>query len=119
MDQTFSLIVLVGTALVLPAAFTSLVFPRFGAPLLLVFLAIRLANNPATTAPRIPTVLSIPEMIDWVRTYFLALRSRNRTHEAQSDPRSEVITEYEPGTGELSTPATGKAKSSAAAKGKK
>lgn len=42
MDITTYLIILVGTALVLAAAFTSLIAFRFGAPLLLVFLVIGL-----------------------------------------------------------------------------
>ena len=43
MDQTIYLITLVGTALVLVAAFSSLIALRFGAPLLLIFLGIGLA----------------------------------------------------------------------------
>ncbi len=42
MDQTIYIITLVGTALVLAAAFTSVIAFRFGAPLLLVFLLIGL-----------------------------------------------------------------------------
>lgn len=43
MDQAIYLIILIGTALVLFAAFSSLIAFRFGAPLLLIFLGIGLA----------------------------------------------------------------------------
>ncbi|MEP9387588.1 potassium/proton antiporter [Mesorhizobium sp. KR9-304] len=43
MDQSIYLVTLVGTALVLAAAFSSLIAFRFGAPLLLLFLALGLA----------------------------------------------------------------------------
>ena len=43
MDQTIYLVTLVGTALVLAAAFSSLIAFRFGAPLLLLFLGLGLA----------------------------------------------------------------------------
>ncbi len=45
MDQTIYLVTLVATALVLAAAFSSLIAFRFGAPLLLLFLAIGLATG--------------------------------------------------------------------------
>lgn len=45
MDQTIYLVTLVGTALVLAAAFSSLIAFRFGAPLLLLFLGIGLASG--------------------------------------------------------------------------
>ncbi|WP_019172864.1 potassium/proton antiporter [Pseudaminobacter salicylatoxidans] len=45
MDQAIYLATLVGTALVLAAAFSSLIAFRFGAPLLLLFLAIGLASG--------------------------------------------------------------------------
>jgi cell volume regulation protein A len=45
MDQTIYLVTLVGTALVVVAAFSSLIAFRFGAPLLLLFLAIGLASG--------------------------------------------------------------------------
>ncbi|MBA3446965.1 MAG: potassium/proton antiporter, partial [Pseudaminobacter sp.] len=45
MDQTIYLATLVGTALVLAAAFSSLIAFRFGAPLLLLFLGIGLATG--------------------------------------------------------------------------
>ncbi len=45
MDVTIYLIILVGTGLVLAAAFTSLIAFRFGAPLLLVFLLIGLVSG--------------------------------------------------------------------------
>ena len=45
MDQTIYLVTLVGTALVLAAAFSSLVAFRYGAPLLLLFLGIGLASG--------------------------------------------------------------------------
>ena len=43
MDQTIYLVTLVSTALVLAAAFSSLIAFRFGAPLLLLFLGLGLA----------------------------------------------------------------------------
>src|SRR5262245_28354009 len=45
MDQTIYLVTLVSTALVVAAAFSSLIAFRFGAPLLLLFLAIGLASG--------------------------------------------------------------------------
>ena len=45
MDQTIYLVTLVGTALVLAAAFSSLIAFRFGAPLLLLFLGVGLASG--------------------------------------------------------------------------
>ncbi|BCH21476.1 potassium/proton antiporter [Mesorhizobium sp. L-8-3] len=45
MDQSIYLVTLVGTALVLAAAFSSLIAFRFGAPLLLLFLGIGLATG--------------------------------------------------------------------------
>jgi potassium/hydrogen antiporter len=45
MDQVIYLVTLVGTALVVVAAFSSLIAFRFGAPLLLLFLAIGLASG--------------------------------------------------------------------------
>ena len=42
MNQTIFLVTLVGTALVLAAAFSSLIAFRFGAPLLLLFLGLGL-----------------------------------------------------------------------------
>ncbi|MDH6234213.1 cell volume regulation protein A [Mesorhizobium soli] len=45
MDQAIYLVTLVGTALVLAAAFSSLIAFRFGAPLLLLFLAIGLVTG--------------------------------------------------------------------------
>ena len=45
MDQSIYLVTLVGTALVLAAAFSSLIAFRFGAPLLLLFLGIGLASG--------------------------------------------------------------------------
>jgi len=45
MDQAIYLVTLVGTALVVVAAFSSLIAFRFGAPLLLLFLAIGLASG--------------------------------------------------------------------------
>ena len=45
MDQAIYLVTLVGTALVLVAAFSSLIAFRFGAPLLLLFLGIGLASG--------------------------------------------------------------------------
>src|SRR5262245_9782119 len=45
MDQTIYLVTLVSTALVLAAAFSSLIAFRFGAPLLLLFLGIGLATG--------------------------------------------------------------------------
>ncbi len=45
MDQAIYLVTLVGTALVVAAAFSSLIAFRFGAPLLLLFLAIGLASG--------------------------------------------------------------------------
>jgi len=45
MDQTIYLVTLVGTALVVVAAFSSLIAFRFGAPLLLLFLGIGLASG--------------------------------------------------------------------------
>ena len=45
MDQTIYLVTLVGAALVVVAAFSSLIAFRFGAPLLLLFLAIGLASG--------------------------------------------------------------------------
>jgi len=45
MDETIYLVTLVGTALVLAAAFSSLIAFRFGAPLLLLFLGIGLASG--------------------------------------------------------------------------
>ena len=45
MDQTIYLVTLVATALVLAAAFSSLIAFRFGAPLLLLFLGIGLASG--------------------------------------------------------------------------
>lgn len=45
MDSTIYLVTLVGTALVLAAAFSSLIAFRFGAPLLLLFLGIGLASG--------------------------------------------------------------------------
>ncbi len=46
MDQTIYLVTLVATALVLVAAFSSLIAFRFGAPLLLLFLGIGLVAGP-------------------------------------------------------------------------
>ena len=43
MDQSVYLVTLIGTALVLAAAFSSLIAFRFGAPLLLLFLSLGLA----------------------------------------------------------------------------
>src|SRR5689334_20024865 len=43
MDQTIFLVTLIGTALVVAAAFSSLIAFRFGAPLLLLFLGLGLA----------------------------------------------------------------------------
>lgn len=45
MDHTIYLVTLVGTALILAAAFSSLIAFRFGAPLLLLFLGIGLASG--------------------------------------------------------------------------
>ena len=45
MDQTIYLVTLIATALVLAAAFSSLIAFRFGAPLLLLFLGIGLASG--------------------------------------------------------------------------
>ena len=45
MDQTIYLVTLVSTALVVAAAFSSLIAFRFGAPLLLLFLALGLATG--------------------------------------------------------------------------
>src|SRR4029453_6702731 len=45
MDQAFYAVTLVATALVLAAAFSSLIAFRFGAPILLLFLAIGLASG--------------------------------------------------------------------------
>ncbi|MCO5064680.1 MAG: potassium/proton antiporter [Rhizobiaceae bacterium] len=45
MDQTIYLVTLVGTALVVAAAFSSLIAFRFGAPLLLLFLGVGLASG--------------------------------------------------------------------------
>ena len=45
MDQAFYAVTLIATALVLAAAFSSLIAFRFGAPLLLLFLAIGLASG--------------------------------------------------------------------------
>ncbi|MGO4842321.1 potassium/proton antiporter, partial [Rhizobiaceae sp. 2RAB30] len=45
MDQSIYLVTLVGTALILAAAFSSLIAFRFGAPLLLLFLGIGLATG--------------------------------------------------------------------------
>ena len=44
MDQSVYLVTLMGTALVLAAAFSSLIAFRFGAPLLLLFLGLGLAE---------------------------------------------------------------------------
>src|SRR6187200_192338 len=45
MDQAFYAVTLIATALVLAAAFSSLIAFRFGAPLLLLFLVIGLASG--------------------------------------------------------------------------
>ncbi|EBV3599783.1 potassium/proton antiporter, partial [Salmonella enterica subsp. enterica serovar Virchow] len=45
MDSTIYLVTLVGTLLVLAAAFSSLIAFRFGAPLLLLFLGIGLGSG--------------------------------------------------------------------------
>ena len=45
MDQAFYAVTLIATALVLAAAFSSLIAFRFGAPLLLLFLGIGLASG--------------------------------------------------------------------------
>ena len=45
MEQAFYAVTLIATALVLAAAFSSLIAFRFGAPLLLLFLAIGLASG--------------------------------------------------------------------------
>ena len=45
MDQVIYLVTLVGTALVVVAAISSLIACRFGAPLLLLFLALGLASG--------------------------------------------------------------------------
>ena len=45
MDQAFYAVTLIATALVLAAAFSSLIAFRFGAPILLLFLAIGLASG--------------------------------------------------------------------------